>query len=293
MQQPALVAVVGAIQPKLFRAFVHHYQALGIERFHIGFHIPEHAETELVDMLLASCRELLGPPDLVDGGPFWQRDLHMTIRERLRLAAGPGWHLLADSDEFQVYPDGIATVIRHAERDHARVVAGVLLDRIHRRGELVDWNEHQGLDAGYPLGGFLTGLLVNGSPRKIVLARHTETLTLGNHRSPGNEPLNDPLIAVHHFKWQHGVEQDLRRRLSAPMSPNTTTAVRATKAEAHRLLEHLRQNHGRIDIADTRLNLRPVSLDQIPSWWTQEARALYTQWRSPELTQLRPTDIDL
>ncbi|MBO2458163.1 hypothetical protein [Actinomadura violacea] len=52
---------------------------------------------------------------------------------------GPGWHLIADSDEFQVHPLPLTDQIAAAEADGRLVVGGVLLDRVTADGRLTGW----------------------------------------------------------------------------------------------------------------------------------------------------------
>ncbi|MEU2226428.1 hypothetical protein [Streptomyces sp. NPDC018347] len=39
---PSLIAVVGPVEPPLLAAWVRHYRWLGVERFLIAFHFPDH-----------------------------------------------------------------------------------------------------------------------------------------------------------------------------------------------------------------------------------------------------------
>jgi hypothetical protein len=110
------------------------------------------------------------------------------LRDHLRADAGPGWHLIADSDEFHAYPTPIRDLITTAQDHGSLTVGGLLLDRVTPDGSLTGWDPTTGLDVTFPLGGFLTGLLLEGDPRKIVLADARAVLALGSHRSPAHPP---------------------------------------------------------------------------------------------------------
>lgn len=127
--RPTLIAVVGPVEPPLLAAWVRHYQHLGVERFLIAFHFPEHVTDQQRHELQAASRELGVIPTGSSTGP-WHEHTNTQIRDALRQAAGPGWHLLADADEFQQYPAPLTEVIAQAEKSGHRVVGGLMLDRV-------------------------------------------------------------------------------------------------------------------------------------------------------------------
>lgn len=192
---PVVIAVIGPVEPALLTAWTAHYRRLGVERFRVAFHFPDHV------------------PDTR------QHDL-LTV--------------------------GRALGITHA---HVR------------------------------LGGHLTRRLLNGDPRKIVLARAGVTVASGNHRAPEHKPDPGTLACVHHFKWRSGVLDDLRRRVERFTSGQWAAHTPAVRDEASRLLAHIDRNGGRIDVADTRLGFRHVTLDHLPNGWATEARSITAAWR--------------
>lgn len=274
---PALIAVVGPVDPDLLTAWVRHYRNLGIERFFIGFHWPDHVQPARRELLRSACRKLDITPAVVSTGP-WHELTNPGIRDTLRERAGTGWHLLADSDEFHTYPIPLSELIARAARSGTGTVGGLMLDRVTVDGALTGWNPAQGLDAAYPLGGFLTHLLLRGDPRKIVLAHSSIPLATGNHRAEGHRPTNRPPVVVHHFKWRDGVLEDLKRRARHSADGTWQPLSPARLAEAHRVLTHLEQHDGRIAVDET-VPLRPVTLDAVPSWWAVEATELVATWR--------------
>ncbi|WP_432197677.1 glycosyltransferase family 2 protein [Streptomyces sp. bgisy027] len=280
---PPLVAVVGAVEPALLTAWVSHYRGLGIERFHLAFHFPDHVTPDQRHQAQAACRELGIVPDAISTGP-WHEHTNPQLRDALRERAGTGWHLLADSDEFHAYPAPLHEVLAEAERSGTGTVGGLMLDRLAADGALKGWNLGdgvEGLDSAYPLGGFLTHHLLRGDLRKIVLAHSGVAVASGNHRAEGHRPANRPPVAVHHFKWREGVRADVERRAEHSATGAWKTASPARLAEARRLLDHLRRHDGRIAVDSPRLGLRPVSLHAVPGWWAVEATRLVATWRPP------------
>ncbi|MEU5476657.1 FkbM family methyltransferase [Streptomyces mirabilis] len=182
---PPLIAVVGPVKPALLTAWATHYRALGIERFHLAFHFPDHVDPDRRHQVQAACRELGIVPAAVSVGP-WHEHTNPRLRDALRERADAGWHLLADSDELHSYPAPLDEVIAAADESGTGTVGGLMLDRVTADGSLTDWDAEQGLDAAYPLGAFLTHRLLRGDPRKVVLAHSDVRVASGNHRAEGH-----------------------------------------------------------------------------------------------------------
>jgi hypothetical protein len=277
---PAMVAVIGPVPPELLAAWISHYQQLGITRFHLAFHFPDHVGVLAREHLLQTCRQHGITPGEISTGP-WHEDTNTLLRDRQREAAGPGWHLIADSDEFHTYPAPLGQVLGQAQRSGTGTVGGLFLDRITANGALTACDWHKGLDASYPLGGFLTHRLLRGDPRKIVLAHSSIAVASGNHRAPDHRPANQPPVVVHHFKWRAGVISDLERRVSNFTNGTWRSASPAVASEARRLLGHLERHDGMIALDQALMPFRSVSLRQLPDWWAAEATRLVATWRPP------------
>ena len=275
-----LVAVIGPVEPDLLTAFTTHYIRLGVTRFVLGFHFPDHTDPAHIDALTGHCPDLVGPATIVSHGP-WHEHTNSDLRDRLRRHAGPGWHLIADSDELHTYPAPPAELIAHATATGQSVIGGLMLDRVAADGALTGWTPNTGLDDAYPLGGFLTHRLLRGDPRKIVLAHADAPLAAGNHRSPGHRPTNSVPVLVHHFKWRAGVLPYLRERQAMLISETWHHPGGALRDETSRLLAHLAENGGRIATGRPTWPMRPVTIDRIPTWWAQEAAEIVACWRPP------------
>ncbi|WP_411574890.1 glycosyltransferase family 2 protein [Streptomyces fradiae] len=277
---PTLVAVVGPVEPALLAAWTAHYRRLGIERFLLAFHFPDHVPDAQRHQLLAAVHALGIAPVQVSTGP-WHEHTNTLLRDGLREKAGPGWHLIADADEFQTYPAPLAAVIGQAEDTGRKVVGGLMLDRVAADGSFASWRPGPGLERAFPLGGHLTHRLLQGDPRKIVLAHSSVTVASGNHRASGHKPDPHTLACVHHFKWRAGVLDDLRRRVERFSSGAWAEHTPAVRSEASRLLEHVDRHSGRIDVPDPRFAFRRVTLDRLPEGWAAEAATIITAWRPP------------
>ncbi|GAA2668416.1 MULTISPECIES: glycosyltransferase family 2 protein [Actinosynnema] len=271
-----LVGVIGPVEPDLLESFVEHYRALGVTRFLLGFHFTDDTPADRAQAVLRRHRRLLGEPALVHRG-VWDTG-STTVRDRLRALAGPGWTLLADSDEFQAWPAPPREVLAGPQARATGTVGGLMLDRVAADGALPPWPATGGHDRLYPLGGFLTHLLLHADPRKIVAARGDVRVAVGNHRAPGHRPTNHPPVAVHHFKWRAGVLDYLRRRVD-PGTARFQHSLPSVHAEATLLLAHAAAHAGRLATTDPALPLLPVTLADLPGWWPAQARQLVDTWR--------------
>ncbi|MFD8915107.1 glycosyltransferase family 2 protein [Streptomyces sp. NPDC059575] len=279
MDAPSLIAVAGPVEPELLAAWVGHYRELGVTRFHLAFHFTDQVPVARVEALARTCRTLGVAPTVTNRGP-WHEHTNGLLRDMLREQAGDGWHLLADVDEFQAYPGSLAEVLAAVERSGTGTVGGLMLDRVSPDGRLCGWDPAMGLDASYPLGGFLTHEVVRGDPRKIVLAHSTVAVTSGNHRAPGHRPTTRPPVVVHHFKWRD-VLAYVEQRAARFADGSWKSASPALRDEGRRLLEHLHAHGGRIGVDEAGLRFRPVSLKTTPDWWAEEASPLVEKWRPP------------
>jgi len=279
-EMPTLVALIGPVEPDLLDAWVRHYRALGVEQFTLGFHFPDHVPDQTRQLVLETCRHSGITPALVSTGP-WHEHTNPELTGELRAMAGDGWHLIADSDELHTYPAPLGEILGDCEHRGTKSVGGLMLDRVSLDGQLAGWNPTLGLDASYPLGGFLTHGLLHADPRKIVLVQSGVVLSSGNHRAPGHRPANRPPILVHHFKWRVGIRDDLERRERHSLDGSWHTDSPAIPAEARRLLDHLDQHDGRIDVDDPILHFEPVTLTEQPDWWAEQATAIVDTWRPP------------
>ena len=278
MPMPPLISTVGPVEPALLDAFITHYQQLGVERFLLALHFPFPTPQERQDELLAVCLDRIGKPEIVVEEP-WHENSSDPLRDELRRRAGPGWHLLADVDEFQQYPDSLDAVIADAEASGAPAVGGVLLDRVAADGSMAPWSVAVGLDRSYPLGGFITAEMLGGNPNKLVLAHsRVHNISTGNHEIPDFRPPNNPLVIIHHFKWRAGVLEYLRERVRRLASGEWRELSSAPRDEASLLLSHVGQHDDRIVVDDPTLPFRPVGMREFPSWWDDESQQLKETW---------------
>lgn len=276
----ALICVAGPVEPALLTEFADHYRRVGIREFRLAFHFPEDTPHDREEFLLGTARRQGIDPGVVSRGP-WHEHVNARLRDQLRQQTTAAWHLLTDIDEFHQYPGSLGEVLELAAARAARTVTGLLLDRVSADGTLPD--AAAGLDATFPLGGFLTHALLRGDPRKVVLARPGAVIADGNHRSPGYRSPVPFVVPVHHFKWRAGVVEYLRQRLSNFETGRWRETRPAMRTEARLFLEWLSRHNGRIDVTGVTPWFRPVTLDTVAPWWPEAAAEIVATWRPDHL----------
>jgi Glycosyl transferase family 2 len=216
-----LVCTFSIFQRDLLPQFVDHYGRLGVERFWLTPHVEPRDEQspaagEALRILRSACSRLQVEPLpmlTIDFDARVVRNHHDRIQRQI---AARDWIVWADIDEFQIYPEPLADVIEHAERNGEDAVGGEFVDRVDRSGLLRTFDPAMPIWEQYPIGCNLSAHVLGGFTHKVALARSTVGITSGNH-----EVVADPevfrwstyLAAVHHFKWDSTVLARLTRRL--------------------------------------------------------------------------------
>ncbi|MGI8646657.1 MAG: hypothetical protein DLM55_10305 [Acidimicrobiales bacterium] len=283
-----LLSVIGPVEPALLEAFVAHYRKLGVKKFLLAFHFPEDVPAN--DRLLDTAKELGVESKRVSFGPSHE-EVNPKLYARLREEAGKGWHMIADSDEFHVYPEPVSKLIAQAEEEGTPVVEGLLFDRF-AQGDFPSLFVAQKLDSDYPLGGFLTHYVLGGEPTKVVLAQSGYELAPGNHEIKGHHGANLPLIPVHHFKWRHDVVSRMQDRVGCILSGYWHMNDDWVLNETLRALHHISSHGNRIGLVEGQelvlpkagvVPCVPVSLDCAlpPGWETASLAVAQTWWDWP------------
>lgn len=133
------------------------------------------------------------------------------------------WWIVADIDEFHVYPDLIKNIVLECNRNGFDIVRGGFIDRIGPNGEFVELKEFDDIWEQYPNAGFFRYPMSKANPNKICLMKGHVELTNGQHYAKIDgqttwkwQGWNHPLInsyttaQVHHFKWDKTAIQRIK-----------------------------------------------------------------------------------
>jgi hypothetical protein len=125
------------------------------------------------------------------------------------------WWVVADIDEFHIYPMNIKELTQKCDENGWDLVRGGFVDRIGEGGTFPPIT-NEPIWETFPLGGFFRFPMSGACPNKIPLKRGYVKLTSGQHYAELDghttwrwQGWNHPMIApykkysiqVHHFKW--------------------------------------------------------------------------------------------
>ena len=124
------------------------------------------------------------------------------------------WWVVADIDEFHVYPNFVKSITEDCDRNGWDIVRGGFIDRIGPDGEFVELEEGKWIWEQFPNAGFFRYPMSRANPNKICIMKGYVELTSGQHYAKidgqttwkwqgWNHPLINPhtFVQVHHFKW--------------------------------------------------------------------------------------------
>jgi hypothetical protein len=251
-----LVTVIGThlgVHLGIFAEMLKHYRQLGIESLLVNLQPHEfddafHREVRTIVMRYG------GRIDSVFVGPWGQSVNTMLYRNSMERAPRD-WFVLADTDEFQVYPDGVMSVLENAERAGYDYISGFVIDRIADDGGFPAVSAHPPaatLWQQFPLAGLITFPLLGANVLKVVAAKGWVLTAPGQHHAYHGRgcPPHQYYIPVHHFKWTSGVVERLRERIEYLKATNSILWH-----ESDRFIKHCDAHGGRIDISDPRFML--------------------------------------
>lgn len=255
-----LVSVVGSYVEVLPHMLAH-YRGMGIESIYLAVHM-ERTQDPVHDQVEQVAREFGCNIHETEIGP-WRPGTNPAIYTRIRRRHPRDWFILADQDELQVYPEPLADILGRCERRGYDYVEGCFLDRIARDGGLPPVRRDQPISGQFPLGGFLSKVLMDAYPKKIVAARGFVDVGWGQHTAHGARgmPIDDCFVPVHHFKWVAGLARRLEARARARREMGEPYG-----AESQRFVDYYRGNGGRIDLDDPALLIADCTRADYPHW---------------------------
>lgn len=241
-----VVTVVGAYAKQL-PLMLNHYRRLGVKSFIINVHTQRRE-----DPLLSEVERIVDDfgckiSSVSVGG--WSEALNEELYNRSRPNHPGDWFVIADLDEFQVYPGDLLSILEECDRKGYDYIEGCFIDRISADGSFIELCHDRPIEDQFPLGCIFTYRILGGVPLKIVAARGHVRLGVGNHsaRNGIGCPVTDCYVQVHHYKWVKGIADRIQPRSVRPESGASYML------ECRRLVEYCRANHGRIDVTDPRL----------------------------------------
>ncbi len=252
-----LVTMVGGLI-NLLPQMLEHYRAMGIDSFFVNVHQADEYDPALERTRAVTDRFGCGIASVTQGN--WvgdQRNVYMLQRARYP----DDWFILADQDEFQVYPANLREVIEECDAQGFDHIRGCFIDRIARDGSFPVTNPERPVWEQFPLGAYLSPIL-GADPRKVVALKGALPVVTGQHHTLAGRacPTRQYFVPVYHFKWADQILERLTERALKFRSLGIGHWV-----ESASFVNFCAQAGGRIPVNDPRL-------------FVAECDPMYRQW---------------
>jgi hypothetical protein len=226
------------------RPMLEHYLALGVQSVTVNVHLASAGDPLLEEVRAITSSLGVSIGEIVEGA---LQDVNSDVHARSRMRYPEDWHIIADQDEFQLYPMPIVAVEKMCERHGYDHVCGAFLDRFASDGTMAPLNPHGSIWEQYPVAAFVTFPLLRGAARKVVLMRAHVPLMKGQHVALQGVgcPMSECCVQVHHFKWVEGIVDWLKSRAKI-----TGNQAQVAVNEGARFIQYMTEHDGRIDLAE-------------------------------------------
>jgi hypothetical protein len=238
-----LVTLIGS-HVKQLPYMLDHYRKMGIESFIINVHVERQD-----DPVLSEVRQTVGDfgheiASVTVGK--WSFAIHQGVYHQSRSGGEDDWFLIADLDEFQIYPGNLFNIIEECEREGYEYIRGCFIDRIAADGSFPELRLDMPIEDQFPLGSIFTYHILGGLPLKVVAAKRHIMLGPGNHYPMNGVgcPITDCFVQVHHYKWIREIVERLKHLA------NREFEIPKYTLECRKFVEYYQANDGRIDIDD-------------------------------------------
>lgn len=237
-----------------------YYQSLGIESFLVYVHM-QSEQDHVLEEVRTILRNMGVHPAGYRTGDWLDVQYQCLVEARQKYVSD--WFVIADQDEFQIYPTSIQQIIDECLDRGFDYVRGCFVDRFTTDGDLGHFDASKQVWEQYPIGGLFTYPILGGDPRKVVLANSRVAFTNSGHHEALrgiSYPIDRCLVQVHHFKWMSGLIPYLKSRSSQRWPDGV-----AVDLETERLTKYLEEHANRINLTDPRINAAPCN-PLYPHW---------------------------
>jgi hypothetical protein len=178
------------------------------------------------------------------------------------------WWIVADDDEFHLYPKPVKNILEECEEYGYHFVTGAFLDRIGEGGRFKNVYDDSDIWNLFSLAGSFRNHVSNACPNKVPLVKGHVEITNGQHyvKIKGEDTYGDRwkhrrryppdrvFIQVHHFKWDLSVVSRLK-------DVSSIKKDYTYHEEYRRMFDYILDNNMKIDITDERFKIQRVGKD--------------------------------
>jgi hypothetical protein len=166
------------------------------------------------------------------------------------------WWIVADDDEFHIYPKPIREMIMECEENGWEFITGGFIDRIGECGNFSVVNPSTNLWQAFPYAGFFRYPMSGACPNKVCVMKGRVQVSNGQHyavydgksvwgiegtKHPKRYPVEKGFVQVHHFKWDSTVLDRLEK------NSNITDDYTYWK-EHRKMYNSILRNNGKINL---------------------------------------------
>lgn len=248
-----LVTVIGE-SLDLLPHMLQYYKSVGVEEIIIHAHLNSYDQSRIEHISEAASHFDVKVSSFNIGPWFPTTNLHLY--ELSRADHPQDWFLLADQDEFQVFPDELLDVLGFCNRKGYDFIEGCLIDRVSTSGELGRATTDQPIWSQFPIGSVFAARCLGSVANKIVAAKGFVKIGIGQHHAYTGIacPSSEVYIPVHHFKWVEGLFSRLDQRVQflnlIQKAPFSNAGLYLS--ECRRFMAYF-ERKGRIEIEDPQL----------------------------------------
>ena len=208
-----LTTTVG-LDPILLHHFISYYKTIGVDNFYVVLwgDSKKVKYDEIVEVLdnhgLSIYKDYR---DVNTNDNFFLSQIYNEI-----ISTKPEeWWVVADLDEFNVFPKDIKSYISKLISNNKKFACGLALDRIGEEGEFCELSYDDNIWEKFPNVGFVSKLIRKGDVRSIPLLKGNLKLALGQHYLELKPPhfhefdrqdrrsdfWKKNMVETHHFRW--------------------------------------------------------------------------------------------
>ena len=257
MQKLNLVTVVGH-NTTLFPHMLKHYESLVDEIFVVVYRQNED------DGILEEVKRCGIEPYMIVTEPKFNWEKVTELYNTVKQTKPDEWWVVADDDEFHLYPKNIRKMIKECEENGWEFITGGFLDRIGENGTFPKVHKYTDIWKSFPNAGFFRYPMSGACPNKVCVMKGSVDVTSGQHYAIVGEdgknswgkfhkkkyPIGtgEGFIQVHHFKWDSTV---LERLKEVSETKEDYTFWREYK----KMYRAIQLNDNKIDISNTEFHI--------------------------------------
>jgi len=196
------------------RQLINHYKDI-VDEFYVVIY-----ETPNTDSIVDDVLNLGITPYKVINGVKYQFEEITKIYNEVKNTKPDEWWIVADIDEFQIYPNSIIEMIEQCEENGWDYITGGFIDRIGKDGTFPIVDAYTNIWHEFPYAGFFGYPLSGSCPNKVCVMKGNVQLSNGQHyavyngktvwgiegtKHPKRYPIERGFVQVHHFKWDSHV----------------------------------------------------------------------------------------